>query len=416
MSPYNSGRPTQAVILAGGKGTRLAPLTFSRPKPMVEFHGKVFLEYLIEMLRNQGFTRILLLLGYMPEIIQNYFGDGSSWGVSIQYAVSNVEDDTGRRLKLAEPLLDDVFLLMYCDNYWPMDFDSMWRQFIEMDVLAQVTVYSNNDMYTQSNVRLDDKGFVLEYDKTRKAPNLSGVDIGFILLRHEVIDLLPDENISFEKVVYPQLVAQSQLSAYITDHRYYSIGSLDRLPLTEEFLARRPTVLLDRDGVLNAKMPRAQYVRSWDEWQWLPGAKESLSLLNESGYRVIIISNQAGIARQAMSEAALDGIHQQMVTEARQAGGDITAIYYCPHGWDAGCDCRKPKPGLLFQAQKEFCLDLSQTIFIGDDDRDRQAAVSAGCPFVLVEETIPIFHVIHKLLNGTLARSLNGEKNPDYRT
>ena len=383
-------RPTQAVILAGGRGTRLTPLTYTRPKPMIEFHGKPFLEYLIEMVRDQGLEQILLLLGHLPEEIQNHFGNGSRWGVAIEYSISPVEDDTGRRLKLAESCVDPVFLLMYCDNYWPMRFDAMWQQFNTADAPAQVTVYRNADRYTRDNLRVDAEGYVVAYDKSRSAPNLSGVDIGFVLLTHSVINMVPNENVTFEGVVYPQLVAQRQLRAYLTDHRYYSVGSHERLHLTEEFLGRRPTVFLDRDGVLNKKMPRARYVRSWAEWQWIPGAKEALRLLKESGYRVMVISNQPGIARGALSEAALADIHERMTAEAQEAGGDIHSVYYCPHDWDEGCECRKPRPGLLFQAQRDFSLDLSRTYFIGDDERDGQAAGAAGSPSLLVSDEVSL--------------------------
>lgn len=109
--------PTQAVILAGGRGTRMAPLTDTRPKPMIEIHGKPFLEYLIEMLRDRGVNRILLLLGYLPEVVQQYFGDGSRWGIKIEYSVTPIENETGPRLKAAMSQLDPYFLLMYCDNY-----------------------------------------------------------------------------------------------------------------------------------------------------------------------------------------------------------------------------------------------------------------------------------------------------------
>ncbi|HBQ38201.1 MAG TPA: histidinol phosphate phosphatase, partial [Candidatus Omnitrophica bacterium] len=112
-------RPTQAVILAGGRGSRLRPLTDARPKPLIEFHGRPFLGYLLELLREQGFEQVLLLLGYLPEAIQSYCGDGRRWNLSIDSVVSDVEDDTGRRLKLAASRLAPVFLLCYCDNYWP---------------------------------------------------------------------------------------------------------------------------------------------------------------------------------------------------------------------------------------------------------------------------------------------------------
>lgn len=399
---FQLSRPTQAVILAGGRGMRLRPLTDTRPKPMIEFHGKPFLEYLIEMVRDQGFERVLLLLGYLPGVIQDYFGDGSRWGIEIEHAVSAVENDTGRRIKLAEPRIDAVFLLMYCDNYWPMRFDEMWQQFVSTGVPALVTVYRNSDQYTRDNLRVDEDGYVVTYDKSRTAPNLQGVDIGFMILKQQVLDLLPDENVSFEKVVFPQLVARRQLQAYVTEHRYYSVGSFERLHLTEAFLARRPAVLLDRDGVLNKKMPRAQYVRSFADWEWLPGAKEALRLLKEAGYRVIIVSNQAGIARGAMTEGALIHIHERIKAEVVEAGGQIDAIYYCPHGWDEGCECRKPKPGMLFQAQRDFSLDLSRTYFIGDDERDGQAADAAGCPCVLVSDEVSLLDVARKLVSRTM--------------
>ena len=398
----NMRRPTQAVILAGGQGTRLAPLTDSRPKPMIEFHGKPFLEYLITMLRDQGFERILLLVGYLPGVIQSYFGDGSRLGVSIEYSISAVEDDTGRRIKLAGSRIDPIFLLMYCDNYWPMNFESMWRQFKEVETPAMVTVYRNSDGYTKDNMSVDSEGYVVAYDKSRNAPGLSGVEIGFLILDHSVIEMLPNENVSFEQVVYPQLVAQRQLYAHATEHRYYSVSTHERLHLTDEFLARRPTLLVDRDGVLNKKMPRARYVRSWSEWEWLPGAKEALRLLTGNGYRVIVVSNQPGIARGEMTEAALAKIHQQMKTEVRKAGGEISAIYYCNHDWDESCECRKPRPGLLYQAQRDFNLDLTRTYFIGDDERDGVAADAAGCPWLLVSDQSSLFDVTTKLLAGAL--------------
>ena len=116
-------RPRQAVILAGGLGTRLRPLTDTRPKPMIEVGGKPFLEHLIVLLRSQGFDRFLILLGYLPEVVQNYFGDGRRWGVTIKYSVTAVEDETGRRVKLAEQQIESCFLFMYSDNYWPMQMD-----------------------------------------------------------------------------------------------------------------------------------------------------------------------------------------------------------------------------------------------------------------------------------------------------
>ena len=276
-------RPTQAVILAGGRGTRLRPITNTRPKPMVEFHGKPFLEYLIEMLRDQGFKRILLLLGYLPEVIMDYFGDGSKWGLNIEYSVSAPDDLTVRRVQLAKSRIEPCFLLMYCDNYWPMQIDRMWERFMSAKVPAMVTVYNNRDKYSRDSVIVDENRHVVVFDRSRTTPGLQGVEISYAILDKSILELLPEKDALFEEAIYPKLAKERKLAAYVTDHRYYSVGSHERLPLTEAFLAHQPAVILDRDGVLNKRPPKANYVRTWDEFEWLPGSIEALRLLKEAG-------------------------------------------------------------------------------------------------------------------------------------
>jgi D-glycero-D-manno-heptose 1,7-bisphosphate phosphatase len=228
---------------------------------------------------------------------------------------------------------------------------------------------------------------------------LQGVEISYAFITKPIIAALSTDNVPLEEAVYHQLAERRQLLAYVTDHRYYSVGALHRLPLTEAFFTRHPTVILDRDGVLNKKPPRAQYVRTWGEFEWLPGAKEALRLLNEANYQVVLVSNQAGIGRGAMTEADLQQIHERMRAEVEQAGGHIEAVYYCPHDWDEGCECRKPRPGLLFQAQRELSLDLTRTLFIGDDERDAQAADAAGCPSALVTAEVSLLDLARKVVN-----------------
>lgn len=237
---------TQAVILAGGRGTRLLPLTQDRPKPMIDFHGRPFFEYLIEMLRDQGIERVLLLLGYMSDRIVEHFGDGGAFGLKIDYDITEVANDTGRRMVLAAPKVDDEFLFMYCDNYWPLDLPDLVRAWRAKGTVAQVVVYANDDGFSKDNMRVDGNGIVRVYDKSRSEPGLAGIDIGFALMPKAVLADLPQaENFSFEAALYPKLVAAGQMAAYLTYHRYYSVGSLERLPLTEAFLARRPTVLVE---------------------------------------------------------------------------------------------------------------------------------------------------------------------------
>jgi D-glycero-D-manno-heptose 1,7-bisphosphate phosphatase len=392
-------RPRQAVILAGGQGTRLRPLSDIRPKPMIEIHGRPFLEEIIVMLRDQGFQEVLMLLGYLPEVVQDYFQDGSRLGLKITYSVTSVENKTGRRLKLAEPLLHDCFLLLYCDNYWPMQIERMWERFLVAGAPAMLTVYTNKDGLTKSSIRVDADGFITAFDKSGQTPEVQGVEISYAIFRKSIVELLPEnENVPLEETVYPVLAARRQLAAFVTDHRYYSVGSVNRLPMTEMFLARRSTIILDRDGVINRKPPRACYVTKWSEFEWLPGAQRALARLKECGYRVVVVSNQAGIARGAMTEADLLEIHRQMLRQSTRTGGGVDAIYYCPHNWDDGCECRKPKAGMLFQAQRDFNLDLSRTWFVGDDERDGQAAHAAGCPSVLVTEEQSLLAIVECLM------------------
>jgi D-glycero-D-manno-heptose 1,7-bisphosphate phosphatase len=247
-------------------------------------------------------------------------------------------------------------------------------------------------------LKVDEAGFVSAYDKTRKTPGLQGTEISYAIVRKELVQQLPATNISFEETLFPSLIQNRQLAAYVTNHRYYSVGDTLRLPITESFLARSPAVILDRDGVLNEKAPRANYVRSWSEFKWLPNVLETLRRLREAGFRVIVVSNQAGIGRGVMTDDDLQAIHRQMVKEVAAAGGRIEAIYYCPHDWNDGCECRKPKPGMLFQAQHDFNLDLSRTLFIGDDERDAQAAEAAGCLPALVSDQNSLEKIVGELI------------------
>jgi D-glycero-D-manno-heptose 1,7-bisphosphate phosphatase len=406
--PRSAGgqRPTQAVILAGGRGSRLRPLTDTRPKAMVEFHGKPFLEYLIEMLRDQGFERVLLLLGYLADVIVDHFGDGRRLGIRIDHEITPPEYETSQRVELAQAKIDERFLLMYCDNYWPMRMDDMWAEFVASGAPAQVTVYANRDNYSRSSVRIGPRGMVEVVDRARVTPGLEGVEISYaILTKSAVIDLLPGRREPFEAAVYPTLAARGALHAYWTEHRYYSVGGHDRLQMTGEFLARRPAVILDRDGVLNVRPPRAEYVRTPEQFEWIDGSRDALRLLHEAGYRVIVVSNQAGIARGEMRPSDLEAVHARMLADVIAAGGRVDAVYHCPHGWDDGCQCRKPKPGLLFQAQRDHHLDLTRTWFIGDDERDGQAARAAGCPFGLVSDERPLLEITQRLLKGALVEA-----------
>ncbi len=138
-------------------------------------------------------------------------------------------------------------------------------------------------------------------------------------------------------------------------------------------------IFLDRDGVINEKMPEGEYVSSPEEFRLLPGAVEAIRRLNDAGYLVLVVTNQRGIARGELTEADLTAIHEKLTTALHAAGAHLDGIYVCPHE-KGSCDCRKPKPGLLLQAKADFPqIDFSQSVMIGDSESDIQAGQAVGC-------------------------------------
>jgi len=142
------------------------------------------------------------------------------------------------------------------------------------------------------------------------------------------------------------------------------------------------TVFLDRDGVINENLPG--YVKHWGEFCFLPGARDAIARLSAAGHRIIICTNQAGIATGEVSKRNLEEIHRRMLAEIQKAHGHVERVYYCPHGKQEGCFCRKPRPGLLLRARSELGCDLTDAVFVGDSMTDVQAAIDAGVFPILV--------------------------------
>lgn len=390
----------QAVIIAGGYGTRLKPFTDTAPKPMYPINGKPFIGFLVEQIKQFGIRDILILLGYLPEQIQDYLGDGSRYGVRIAYDITPVECETGMRMRSAYDKMKSTFLFLYCDNYCPINYERLLNDFRMHQSKVQITAYANRDQYTKDNLMLDADGKVLLYDKKRVTQNLKTVDIGYAIMERSIVRLLPNENVNFEATVYPQLVQNGELYATVCEHRYYSIGSWERMELTKEFFMDRKFVFMDRDGTLNKRPPKASYVETVDDFIWLDGAKEAVYALNEAGYLVFLVSNQPGIARGNLTWQRLNEIHKKMQDDLSEIGGRIDDIYVCPHNWDEGCFCRKPNPGLLYQAQREHSLNLTRGVLFGDDERDILAAASAGVKGIMVSEEYPLEKAVHDFLES----------------
>jgi histidinol-phosphate phosphatase family protein len=153
----------------------------------------------------------------------------------------------------------------------------------------------------------------------------------------------------------------------------------------------RRAVFLDRDGVINRKAPPHQYIVRWGEFEFLPHVVEAITDLNRRGFLVIVVSNQRGIARGVLTREKLDEIHARMSKELRGKGAVLDGIYYCPHDYSDNCACRKPRPGMLFEAAKDLNIDLYQSFIVGDSEDDIAAGKAAGCRTILINPSGGIF-------------------------
>jgi len=231
----------QAVILAGGQGTRLWPITREVPKPMVPVAGRPYLEHQLRLLREQGVTEVVLLTGYLADQIEEYFGDGSGLGLDIRYSREATPLGTGGALREAGPLLQDTFLLIYGDSYLPIRYDLAVQALEDSAALGVMVVYDSRGKPApaRKNVAVDAAGFVSRYDKdAADEAQLDYVDAGVLAFRRTVLAFLPPVGeVSLEKLAYPRLVARRELRALVTGQRFYDIGTPERLRVIESYLS-----------------------------------------------------------------------------------------------------------------------------------------------------------------------------------
>lgn len=366
--------PRQAAILCGGLGSRLRPLTDTMPKPMVPVNGVPFLSYLLEQLKDNGIKEVILMTGYLGEQLSDYFGDGASFGIRIRYSPGPAEWETGRRIIEAKDMLDEHFLLLYGDNFLPFNLKKITKFYNAQKKLLSFIVQPK----AKGNIHLGEGGIVQAYDKLRLAEGLNFVELGYMIVSKKMFEYYAYKDVSFSDIIN-KLVSAEQAAGFLVLDAYYSISDMDRLKLTEEYLKPKRILLIDRDGVINEKAPRGEYIASWEAFSFIRENVEGMKKLSQAGFSFIVISNQAGIARGMVSTGTVDNIHRRMKEWLEKEGIRILDIFVCPHHWDEKCSCRKPEPGLFFQASRKWLFRLDKTFFIGDDSRDCQAAYQAGC-------------------------------------
>jgi NDP-sugar pyrophosphorylase family protein len=227
----------QALILAGGLGTRLRPITDQIPKPMVPVRGKPFLARQMEFLRDNGIADIVLSVGYLGDQIRNYFGDGAAMDLRIAYSFEEKPMGTGGGLKLAAHLLKEEFFVLYGDSYLPIDYKEVEDAFKSFGKAGLLVAYDNKlgDTTVPCNVSIDDDMLVTEYRKGGDGKDLYLVEAGVLAFNRSVLDLIPDKKpVSLEQEIFPGLIARKELACFTTRQRFYDIGLPDRLRKLEE--------------------------------------------------------------------------------------------------------------------------------------------------------------------------------------
>ncbi len=373
----------QAVILAGGKGTQLGALAQGLPKPLVPVGGKPFIYYLIAALCRHGFRDILLLVGPFRETYAKLLGDGTALGVKLTLVPEDPPADTAGALTLAAAHLAENFLMLNGDLLFDFNLLDLAARDAPEPWLAWLALREVADVGRYGAVRLDAERVTAFGEKASSGRGL--INGGVYWLKREILREIAAPPSSMERDVLPKLIPRGLVRGAVYDGRFIDIGIPEDLARAETLLPaweRRPAAFLDRDGVLNHD---SGYVHRAADFVWIDGAQRAIKCLNDRGWFVFVVTNQAGVARGFYPPADVEILHRWINDELRRVGAHVDGFYYCPHhpegtveDYRGVCDCRKPAPGMLLQAMREWPVERAASFMIGDKDIDMEAAKSAG--------------------------------------
>ena len=405
----------KTVIMAGGRGTRIASIAHDIPKPMLPIEGIPILEREMECLRQQGFDDIILTVGHLGQRIVDYFGDGSGcspatgrpFGVKIQYYFEQEPlGNAGALFRMRDKLTED-FLLLNGDVMFDVDFHRFVAYHKRMGGLATLFAHPNSHPYDSGLLVAGADGSVAQWlarEDARPAYYQNLVNAGLHVLHPSVLARpVAGPRVDLDRDLLKPMASSGRMFAYNspeyvkdmgTPERYYDVcrDFSSGLVHKRNLLHKQKAIFLDRDGTINHYVG---FLRNIDEFELLPGAAEAVALINASGYLAVVITNQPVIARGEVSEEELRQIHNKMETLLGLEGAYLDGIYVCPHHPDQGfagerpelkivCECRKPKPGLLLQAASDLNIDLASSWMIGDSESDLLAGRAAGCKVALL--------------------------------
>lgn len=399
--------------MAGGRGTRIAELFPYIPKPLIPVAGMPILEREIKSLCAQGFKDIILTVGYLADKIIAYFGDGSLFGAKIDYFVEEFPlGNAGALFRQRKKIGDEPFLLLNADAAFDVDFNRMVAFHQNHGGLVTLFTHPNSHPYDSGLIIADKNGQVEKWlAKEDERPQWydNRVNAGLHVIDPKVLDIslksleinkesgFPQGKVDLDRQILKPLCGSNLMFCYDSPEYVKDMGTPERFHQVEadyrngvvqakNLTNKQKAIFLDRDGTINKYVG---FLRNIDDFELIKGVAEAIKLINQSGYLAIVVTNQPVIARGEVTWEELNEIHKKMATLLGKEGAYVDGIYVCPHHPDKGfegerpeykidCDCRKPKPGLLLQAAKDFNIDLSESYMIGDSHRDVEAGENAG--------------------------------------
>lgn len=389
------------VIMAGGRGTRITSINAEVPKPMIEICGKPILEYQIECLKKQKLTDLILVIGYLGNVIEEYFGNGKRFGVHIDYIREKFPLGTAGALYYLKNVIEDDFLLINGDIIFDVDILRFAAMHSENNGLVTIMTHPNNHPYDSSVIIAGADGQVVKWltKEDERVWYKNRVNAGLHMISPKLLQQFErPKKRDLDRDILKPLINNHELYIYDSPEYIKDMGTPERYYLVNEDIEsglvesrnlsrKQKAVFLDRDGTINEYIG---FLKNLDEFVLLDGVTEAIKLINRSGYLAIVVTNQPVIARGEISLEELEEIHNKMETLLGNEGAYVDDIFYCPHHPDKGfegerieyktvCSCRKPESGMLLKAAEKYNIDLSKSWMIGDGINDMEAGKRAGC-------------------------------------
>ena len=384
----------EAVILAGGFGTRLSHVVSNVPKPMAPVYGKPFLCYLLDRLAEAEVRRVVLATGYKHDVISSYFG-ALYRGMEIIYSREDTPLFTGGAiLKAAQALADENFVVLNGDTLFDIDFQQLYSFHRTSGAVLTVALRAVDDSSRYGAVCCEANRITAfrEKDESHGAGDING---GIYAVNRSWLTALGlPEKFSFEKELLQARAGKETFCGIRFNSYFIDIGvPEDYFRAQREFVSLFPAdefLFLDRDGVLNRQI-KGDYVRSWNQWEWLPGVREQIAGWSKQYKRLFLVSNQQGVGKGLMDLSDLADIHRRMLADIEAAGGRLDGIYVCTDLENTGSPNRKPAIGMAMQAQRQFPeVDFHRSVMIGDSLSDMRFARNAQMRAVFWSNNNPV--------------------------